>query len=52
MKLTIWLKGASTTLYMGGDPSKNQAPVVTAELQKPQILIDPDKNTVVIVETK
>lgn len=52
MKLTIWLKGASTVLYVGGDPEKKQAPIVTAELEKPQILIDPDKNTVVIVETK
>jgi len=52
MKLTIWLKGSNTTLYIGGDPEKNQAPIVTAELKDPQILIEPDKYLVRIVETK
>ena len=52
MKLTIWLKGNKTTLYVGGDPEKGQVPVVTAELQDPQILIEPDKYTVIIKETK
>lgn len=51
MKLTIWLK-KPTTIYLGGNPEVGQAPVLTAELQKPQILVDPDKSTVVIVETK
>lgn len=52
MKLTIWLKGANSTLFVGGDPTKSQAPIVTAELVKPQLLIDPDKSTVTIIETK
>jgi len=52
MKLTIWLKGDKTTLYIGGDPEKNQAPVVTAELKDPQILIEPDKYLIKILETK
>ncbi len=52
MKLTIWLKGEKTTLFLGGDPEKNQAPVVTAELKDPQILIEPDKYLVIIKETK
>ena len=52
MKLTIWLKGNNTTLYIGGDIEKGQAPVVTAELKDPQILIEPDKYLVVMKETK
>jgi hypothetical protein len=52
MKLNIWLKGEKTTLYLGGDPEKGQAPVVTAELTNPQILIEPDKYTIIIKETK
>jgi hypothetical protein len=51
MKLTIWLKGEKTTLYIGGDIEKGQAPVVTAELKDPQFLIEPDKYTVIIKET-
>jgi len=52
MKLTIWLKGSKTTVYMGGDPEKKEIPVVTAELKDPQIRIEPDKYLVVIEETK
>jgi hypothetical protein len=51
MKLTIWLKGEKTTLYIGGEPEKGQAPVVTAELKDPQILIEPDKHLIIIKET-
>jgi len=51
MKLTIWLRGDKTTLYIGGDIEKNQAPIVTAELKDPQILIEPDKYLVIIKET-
>ncbi len=52
MKLTVWLKGERVTVFMGGDPEKNQAPVVTAELKDPQFLIEPDKHLVIIKETK
>jgi hypothetical protein len=52
MKLNIWLKGSKVTLYMGGDPEKNQPPVVTAELQDPQILIEPDRYLIKILETR
>jgi len=52
MKLTIWLRGDKTTLYIGGDPEKQQAPVVTAELKDPQLRIEPDKYQIVIEETK
>jgi hypothetical protein len=52
MKLTIWLKGDKTTLYIGGDPEKKEVPVVTAELKDPQILIDPDRYKITIIETK
>jgi len=51
MQLTIMLKEGAV-LFLGGDPIKGQAPLVTAQLNKPQILIDQEKNTVTIVETK
>lgn len=49
---TIWLKQPTVTLFVGGDPSKGQAPLITATIEKPQILVDPEKNTIVIIETK
>lgn len=49
---TVWLKQPAVILYIGGDPAKNVAPVITATLEKPQILVDPEKNTITIVETK
>ena len=52
MKLTIWLKGSKTIMYVGGDPEKKEIPVITAELKDPQILIEPDKYTITVLETK
>lgn len=49
---TIWLKHPDVTLYINGDPNKGEAPVIAAKLEKPQIIVDPDKNTIVIMETK
>ena len=49
---TVWLKKSDVTLYVGGNPSKGESPVITATLEKPQIVFDPDKKTVTIVETK
>jgi len=49
---TVWLKQSAVALYIGGDPSKKEAPVITATIEKPQILVDPEKNTITIVETK
>ena len=40
------------TLYVGGDPSKGQAPTVTTVVEKPQVLFDYKNNTITIVETK
>jgi hypothetical protein len=51
VQITVWLK-ANATLYLGGDPAKGTQPVITATLVKPQVLVDPEKNTVVIMETK
>jgi hypothetical protein len=48
----IWLKGGMVTLYVGGDPEKGKAPVITATFEKPQILVDPEKNTITIIDTK
>jgi len=50
--ITTWLKVSGVTLYIGGDPLKGQPPVVTVKLEKPQVVVDPTKNTIVIVETK
>lgn len=49
---TVWLKQSKVALFIGGDPNKGQAPVITATLEKPQILVDPEKNTIIIIETK
>lgn len=49
---TVWLKQPAVTLYIGGDPNKSQSPVITATIEKPQIIVDPEKNTITIIETK
>lgn len=51
MKTNAWLN-RKITVYIGGDPGKNQAPEFTIEMEKPQFLFDSDKGTVVIFETK
>jgi hypothetical protein len=52
MKINLWLKGAKSTIYVGGDPDKNEPPVITLEIKDPQILIEPDKYLIKILETK
>ena len=49
---TVWLKQPGVVIYVGGDPTKSVAPVITATLEKPQIIVDPEKNVITIVETK
>ncbi len=49
---TIWLNHPGVALFIGGDPGKGQAPIITITLERPQVLVDPEKNTIVIVETK
>ena len=51
MKTNIWRKGI-VTIYIGGDPKKNQPPEMTLELESPQITYDSDKNTMQITETR
>ena len=51
MKITFWKRG-TVTIYVGGDPVKNTSPDLTIEMQDPQILVDQDKQTIQIVETK
>lgn len=48
---TIWLKNPAVTIFIGGDPAKGQVPVITGKLINPQIIVDPDKNTITIVDT-
>ena len=51
MQLNIWLK-ENAKLYVGGDPTKGTQPLVTTTIQKPQVLVDQEKNTITIIETK
>ena len=49
---TIWLKQSDVTLYIGGSPEHGQPPMITATIEKPQIIVDPEKKTITIIETK
>ena len=49
---TVWLKQSDVTLYIGGNPEHGQPPVITGTLEKPQIIVDPEKKTITIIETK
>jgi hypothetical protein len=51
MKVNIWEK-KRITIFIGGDPEKNEAPIITLEMDNPQIKFDTDKNTIVIHETR
>jgi len=51
MKTNIWLK-KKVTIYIGGDPEKNQPPVITLELENPQIVFDANTDKMIITETK
>jgi len=51
MQSNIWIKQA-TTIYIGGDPAKGKAPQVTITLNNPQVLVDHEKNTITIIESK
>jgi len=51
MEANIWQK-KKIIIYIGGDPEKKEAPVLTLELDSPQIKFDTNKNTVFIIETK
>jgi hypothetical protein len=49
---TVWLKQSKVALYVGGDPVKGEAPLIAATLEKPQVIVDMEKNTITIIETK
>lgn len=51
MVLNIWLKDRTVTMYFGGDPEKSKPPVMTAELRSPQIIVEPDKNKIRVIES-
>lgn len=51
MKTTVWKKG-DTIVYIGGDPSKGEPPVITLNIKEPQIQMDEESNIVIIKETK
>ena len=52
MKTNVWEKKKKVVVYIGGDPTKNQAPEITLELESPQFLFDTDTNTVIIFESR
>lgn len=53
MEYTFFMKGKEATVYMGGDPGKGGVPSLTVvKVKNPQVLIDPDKGTITILETK
>lgn len=49
---TVWLRQPDIVIYIGGNPEKGEAPVVTGKLNSPQILVDRKKKTITIIETK
>lgn len=51
MQTNIWLK-KKITVFIGGDPEKNEAPIFTLEMENPQIKFDTNKNTMTVFETK
>jgi hypothetical protein len=50
MELNISMENVA--LFVGGDPSKGMLPLITSTIKHLQILIDQEKNKVVIIETK
>lgn len=51
MKTTVWIK-RNMVIFAGGNPNTGQTPELTIEVINPQILIDPDKGQIIILETK
>ena len=52
MDYNIWLK-RDMVIYLGGDPSKGAPPDATiTKVKNPQIIVDSEKGTIVILETK
>ena len=49
MQYTIWFK-KPTAIFVGGDPAKGQAPILTINAKQAQVLVDPDKGTITILE--
>lgn len=49
---TVWVKDVDVALFLGGNPDKGEAPLITVKLEKPQVLIDWKKKTITITETK
>ena len=52
VKINLWAKKGAVTICFGGDPAKGVAPVLTVEVQNPQVLYDEGSNKIQIVETR
>jgi len=52
MEYTFFMKKEGT-IYIGEDPGKGGVPTLTiVRVKNPQVLVDPDKGTITIFETK
>ena len=52
MEITNWIKAPGVMLYIGGNPEKGVAPIVTIPLNKPQVIVDSNKKTITIIESE
>lgn len=52
MDYTIKMNNNNVTVYAGGDPNKGTMPALTVtKIKNPQIVIDSDKGTIIILES-
>lgn len=49
---TVWIGKTDVTIFVGGDPAKGTKPTITAKMDKVQIIVDEEKNSIIITETK
>ena len=54
MNFTVWVKKSVTLLVysQADDKEKGRPPLITGTIANPQILVDPEKATITIIETK
>ena len=54
MDFTVWVKKSVTIIIysQADDKEKGRPPLITGKIANPQILVEPDKATITIIETK
>jgi len=50
--ITNWLKVKNVMVYLGGSPEQGKAPLVTVQMDNPQVIVDPNKKTITIIEAE